>query len=90
MIYLLARRIMISMYWEERIVSNPAIMVGKPCVKGTRITVEFILGRFADGWSEKEVLDSYPNLTLDDLRAVFAYAADCMNDGSPFEKPVAN
>lgn len=60
------------MNWEERIVTNPKVMVGKPVVRGTRITVEFILGRFADGWTERNVLESYPHLTLEDIRAVFA------------------
>ncbi len=69
------------MNWEDRITANPRVMVGKPVVRGTRLTVEFILGRFADGWTEREVLDSYPNLSPEDLRAVFAYAADSMNDG---------
>ena len=69
------------MNWEDRITTNPKVMVGKPVVRGTRLTVEFILGRFADGWTEREVLDSYPNLSLEDLRAVFAYAADSMSDG---------
>lgn len=64
------------MNWEEKITSDPEIMVGKPVVRGTRLTVEFILDRFADGWTEKMILENYPNLTHDDLRAIFAYAAD--------------
>ena len=75
------------MYWEDRIVCNPKIMVGKPVIRGTRMTVEFLLGRFADGWSERDILESYPHLTPDDLRAVFAYAADCMKDGVVFRSP---
>ena len=76
------------MNWEDRITSNPKIMVGKPVVKGTRMTVEFILDRFADGWTEREILENYPHLTPEDLRAVFAYAADCMKDGVKFQLPV--
>ena len=64
------------MNWEERITSDPKIMVGKPVIRGTRMTVEFILARFADGWTEREILENYPHLTPDDLRAVFAYAAE--------------
>jgi uncharacterized protein (DUF433 family) len=75
------------MNWEERIVSNPKIMVGKPTIKGTRITVEFLLGRLADGWTEREILENYPHLTPDDLRAALAYAADCMKDGWAFSTP---
>lgn len=75
------------MNWEDRITTDPKIMVGKPVIAGTRITVEFILGRFADGWTEKMLLDNYPRLTPEDLRAVFAYAADCMKDGWAFNLP---
>ena len=64
------------MNWEDRITTNPKVMVGKPVVRGTRLTVEFILGRFADGWTEREVLDSYPNLSLEDLREVVVLAAN--------------
>jgi len=58
------------MNWEERIASDPKVMIGKPVIKGTRITVEFILDRFADGWTERQILENYPHLTPDDLRAV--------------------
>ncbi len=75
------------MDWENRITTDPKIMVGKPTIAGTRITVEFILGRLADGWTEKEILDNYPRLTPEDLRAVFAFAADCMKDGWVFSLP---
>lgn len=76
-----------NMNWETRITSDPEIMVGKPTIAGTRITVEFILDRFADGWTEKDILDNYPRITPEDLRAVFAYAADCMKDGWVFSLP---
>lgn len=68
------------MDWEDRIVCDPGILVGKPTVRGTRLSVAFILERFADGWSEVEILENYPRLTSDDLRAVFAYASDCMKE----------
>lgn len=78
------------MDWEKRITTDPEIMVGKPTISGTRITVEFILGRFADGWTEKEILYNYPRLTPDDLRAAFAYAAECINDDWVFSLPSSN
>lgn len=78
------------MEWEQRITSNPEIMVGKPTISGTRFTVEFLLGLFADGWTEKEILDNYPRLSPEDLRAAFAYAAECINDGWVFSLPQAN
>ncbi len=69
------------MKWEERIVSNKGVMIGKPCIKGTRLTVDFILERLADGWSERDLLESYPRLTPEDIRAVFAYASESLKDG---------
>lgn len=69
------------MNWEDRIVSNKGIMVGKPCIKGTRLTVDFILARLADGWSERDLLENYPRLTPEDIQAVFAYASESLKDG---------
>lgn len=72
------------MNWEERIVSDPEVLVGKPTIKGTRISVELIFDRLAAGWTEKDILESYPRVTRDDLRAVFAYAQQCYSDGLMF------
>jgi uncharacterized protein (DUF433 family) len=48
------------MDWRERIVTNPDILVGKPTIKGTRISVELILGWLAQGWTHEQVLENYP------------------------------
>lgn len=64
------------MDWRARIVSDEEILLGKPLIKGTRISVELILELLADGWTEKQLLDSYPNITNEDLKAVFAYLRD--------------
>lgn len=55
---------------------NPEIMFGKPVIKGTRITVEFLMRKLADGFNVEEILEMYPHLTLAQIQAVFAYAAD--------------
>lgn len=68
-----------SMDWQDYIHSDPQILVGKPVVKGTRLSVEFLLGLFGAGWTEQQVLESYPTLTPIGLRAVFAFAAECMS-----------
>jgi uncharacterized protein (DUF433 family) len=60
----------------ERISVDPAVRFGKPCVRGTRITVGDILGYLAGGMSEDDVLSDFPQLTRDDIRACFAYAAE--------------
>ena len=61
---------------EGRIEVNPRVMLGKPVVRGTRITVELILRKLSEGATESELLDAYPRLTHEDIRAAIAYAAD--------------
>ena len=68
------------MNWQEYIHTDPHVLRGKPVVKGTRLSVEFLLRLFAVGWSEQQVLENYPTLTSDALHAIFAYAAECMRD----------
>ena len=58
----------------ERIVLDPKIMAGKPVIRGTRLTVDFILNLFAHGPSEKEILNEYKGLTTDDIQACFLFA----------------
>ena len=69
------------MNWRNHIAVDDNVLVGKPAIKGTRISVEFIIERLADGWTEPEVLENYPRLTHEDLQAVFAYIQDCIRDG---------
>ena len=61
---------------RERISVSPQIHFGKPCVRGTRITVGDILGYLAGGMSEAELLADFPQLTQDDIRACLTYAAE--------------
>ena len=63
---------------HDRIVSNPKIMMGKPVIKGTRITVELILRLLGKRHSIAEVIDAYPGLMEDDIYAAQAFAADYM------------
>ena len=63
------------MEWRERIVIDPGILVGKPVVRGTRLAVEFIVDLLAQGWSEAQILENYPGLTPEDIRACLAYAS---------------
>jgi uncharacterized protein (DUF433 family) len=63
------------MTWEERIVLDPKVLVGKPSVKGTRLAVEFIIDLLAQGWSEADILTNYPGLTVEDIRACLGYAS---------------
>ena len=61
---------------HERITSNPAVRFGKPCVRGTRLTVGDVLGCLASGMNEAELLEDFPQITHDDVLACLAYAAD--------------
>ncbi len=63
------------MVWQDRITIDPAVLVGKPVVKGTRLAVEFIVDLLAQGWSETEILRNYPGLTREDIQACLAYAS---------------
>lgn len=63
------------MNWQNRIVVDPEILVGKPVVKGTRLAVEFIIDLLAQGWTEAEILRNYPGLTQEDIRACLVYAS---------------
>lgn len=67
--------------WRDHIVSDKDVLMGKPTVKGTRISIDHIVGLFAQGWSEETILENHPRLKKEDLQAVFAYLYDCMKDG---------
>ncbi len=62
----------------ERIEVNPQILTGKPVIKGTRISVELILRMLSQGISGKEILEEYPHLTKEDIKAALAYAAESL------------
>lgn len=61
--------------WRERISINPRVCHGKPCIRGTRVTVSVVLANVEDGVSREEILSSYPSLTSEDIDAAIAYGA---------------
>ena len=63
------------MRWEERITIRPGVRSGKPCIRGTRITVYDVLEYLAGGMTEDEILADFPSLTREDIRAALAFAA---------------
>ena len=63
---------------QDRIVVDPAILVGKPVIRGTRLAVEFIIELLAQGWSETEILRNYPGLTREDIQACLGYASNAL------------
>jgi uncharacterized protein (DUF433 family) len=76
------------MDWQEHIHSDPKILLGKPTVKGTRLSVEFILGLLANGWTIQQLLENYPTLTPEALQAVFAFTSACMQEESFYTLPL--
>jgi uncharacterized protein (DUF433 family) len=72
------------MNWQEYIVSDKEVLLGKPTIKGTRISVEHIIGLLAQGWSENQILENFPRLKKESLQAVFAYIQECIHDGLLF------
>lgn len=75
------------MNWRKYIHSDLETLNGKPVVIGTRLSVEFLLNLFAVGWTEKQILENYPTLTSEVLRAMFAYAAESMREDMLFTAP---
>ena len=66
--------------WRERVIIDPDIHHGEPCIRGTRIPVTMIVGSLADGMSFEDILREYPQLTEEDIRAALAYAAEVLED----------
>jgi len=62
----------------DRIEINPEVMLGKPVIRGTRITVELVLRKLSEGASEADLLDAYPRLTREDIHAAMGFAADTL------------
>jgi uncharacterized protein (DUF433 family) len=68
----------------SRITLDPNILAGKPVVRGTRLSVEFVIGLMAEGWSEAEILSNYPEITHDDIISCLAYARDMLSSEKVF------
>ncbi|MGD6806962.1 MAG: DUF433 domain-containing protein [Candidatus Bathyarchaeia archaeon] len=66
--------------WEDRITVDPKILVGKPVIKGTRLSVEFVLGLLANGWSVEQILDAYSELKREDIIAALKYAVEMVKE----------
>ena len=69
---------------QARITLDPAVLTGKPVIRGSRISVEFIIGLMADGWSEADILANYPGIGHEDIIACLAYARDTLSSERVF------
>ncbi|MCB0000873.1 MAG: DUF433 domain-containing protein [Anaerolineales bacterium] len=67
------------MNWQDRIIIDPTILVGKPVIKGTRLSVQFLVGLLAEGWSNEDLLRNYPQLDLADIQAALHYASETLD-----------
>jgi uncharacterized protein (DUF433 family) len=63
---------------HPRIVLDTAVLSGKPVIKGTHLSVDFVIGLMADGWAEADILHNYPGLAHEDVAACLAYARDVL------------
>jgi uncharacterized protein (DUF433 family) len=64
---------------QSRIALNPDILAGKPVIRGTRISVEFVIGLLAEGWTEVQIVENYPGISRADVLACLAYARDVLS-----------
>jgi uncharacterized protein (DUF433 family) len=75
------------MNWQERIMVDPNVLVGKPIIKGTRIAVEFVIDLLARGWTTDQILKEYDHLTPDDIQACLAYAGEVLKTERVYVTP---
>ncbi len=76
-----------NLSWQERITVNPAVLVGKPVIRGTRLAVEFILDLLSSGWTEEQILSNYPGVTVEDIRACLSYAKEVLQEERVYPIP---
>jgi uncharacterized protein (DUF433 family) len=75
------------MNWQDRISVDPKILVGKPTIKGTRISVEFVIDLLGRGWSVEQILREYDHLTSEDIQACLAYASEVLKSERVYPLP---
>lgn len=76
------------MNWQDRIVMDGAVLAGKPTIRGTRISVEFVIDLLARGWQTEDLLKEYGHLTADDVRACLAYASESLQSERVYPTPL--
>lgn len=77
------------MNWRDHIDRNPAVIGGKPKIKGTRIGVELILERLGDGWTAEQLVEAYPHVTAEQIQACQSYAADMLATDEVLDIPTS-
>jgi len=74
---------------SDRITIDPDVLAGKPIIRGTRMSVEFVVGLLAQGWTIDDILKEYDHLTRDDIQACLAYAHQVLSDEKLYPVPVS-
>ena len=77
------------MDWREHIDRDPAVLAGKPKIRGTRLSVELILGRLGEGWTAAQLQEAYPHLTGAQIQACAAFAAEALATDDVLDVPVS-
>ena len=75
------------MRWQDRIVIDPNVLVGKPVIRGTRIAVELVVDLLARGWSKEQVMQQYDHVTPEDIQACLAYASEVLKSEKVYLVP---
>ncbi len=75
------------MRWQDRIVIDPNVLVGKPVIKGTRIAVELVLDALGRGWSSEQVMQQYDHVTPEDIQACLAFASEVLKSEKVYLVP---
>jgi len=75
------------MNWQQRITVDAKVLVGKPIIKGTRISVEFVIDLLARGWTTAQILKEYDHLTPEDIQACLAYASEMLRTERVYVTP---
>lgn len=70
------------MDWRAHIHVDPSIASGKPVIRGTRLTVDFVFRLLANGWTHEQVIENYPQLTAEDLQACYGFVTECLGEES--------
>jgi uncharacterized protein (DUF433 family) len=75
------------MNWQERITIDPDVLVGKPVIKGTRVSVEFVVDLLGRGWTAEQILREYDHLAPEDIQACLAYASEVLKSERVYALP---
>ena len=75
------------MNWRERVIIDPSILMGKPVIRGTRISVELVIDLLARGYTKEQILEQYDHLTAEDVQACLAYASESLRSERVYAMP---